>query len=43
VTAEAVKILKVIEKERSDVSFDIEEQLLGGVCSSTGAETVKLT
>jgi 3-isopropylmalate dehydrogenase len=32
VTAEGVKILKVIEKEKSGISFNIQEHLLGGVC-----------
>ncbi|KAK3065385.1 hypothetical protein LTS18_011908 [Coniosporium uncinatum] len=32
VTAEALKILKVIQKERQDVQFDFQEHLMGG-CS----------
>lgn len=32
VTAEALKILRVVEKERPDIKFDFQEHLLGG-CS----------
>jgi 3-isopropylmalate dehydrogenase len=31
VTAEAVKVLKVIEKNRADVKFNFQDHLLGGV------------
>lgn len=31
VIAEAIKVLRVIEKEKSDVTFNIKEHLLGGV------------
>lgn len=31
VTAEAVKILRVLESERSDIKFEFQEHLLGGV------------
>jgi len=32
VTREGVKLLRVIEKEKAGVSFNIQEHLLGGVC-----------
>ncbi|OJJ45699.1 hypothetical protein ASPZODRAFT_17146 [Penicilliopsis zonata CBS 506.65] len=41
VTAEAVKVLRVIEKSRSDLSFNLQDHLLGG--ASIDATGVPLT